>query len=124
MNLIRKLTLQELARPIGIEAALHDSDTAEDSNALQVAVLTATTNYAVDVGTIEPVRSFEEDATVIDTVAQNVAQGLVVLDLAGDAGEEALREAMADYAANWDTTATLKAFDGSEEEDTEEDSVG
>lgn len=119
MNLIRKLTLQELARPIGIEAALHD----EDSNALQVAVLTATTNYAVDVGTIEPVRSFEEDATVIDTVAQNVAQGLVVLDLAGDAGEEALREAMADYAANWDTTATLKAFDGSEEEDTEEDSV-
>lgn len=118
MNLIRKLTLQELARPIGIEAALHD----EDSNALQVAVLTATTNYAVDVGTIEPVRSFEEDATVIDTVAQNVAQGLVVLDLAGDAGEEALREAMADYAANWDTTATLKAFDGSEE-DTEEDSV-
>ncbi|MGG7282387.1 hypothetical protein, partial [Escherichia coli] len=79
MNLIRKLTLQELARPIGIEAALHD----EDSNALQVAVFTATTNYAVDVGTIEPVRSFEEDATVIDTVAQNVAQGLVVLDLAG-----------------------------------------
>ncbi|HCJ8614796.1 TPA: hypothetical protein NV727_001997 [Escherichia coli] len=119
MNLIRKLTLQELARPIGIEAALHD----EDSNALQVAVLTATTNYAVDVGTIEPVRSFEEDATVIDTVAQNVAQGLVVLDLAGDAGEEALREAMADYAANWDTTATMKAFDGSEEEDTEEDSI-
>ncbi|EDD9854522.1 hypothetical protein BZQ24_08455 [Salmonella enterica subsp. enterica serovar Enteritidis] len=119
MNLIRKLTLQELARPIGIEAALHD----EDSNALQVAVFTATTNYAVDVGTIEPVRSFEEDATVIDTVAQNVAQGLVVLDLAGDAGEEALREAMADYAANWDTTATMKTFDGSEEEDTEEDSV-
>lgn len=119
MNLIRKLTLQELARPIGIEAALHD----EDSNALQVAVFTATTNYAVDVGTIEPVRSFEEDATVIDTVAQNVAQGLVVLDLAGDAGEEALREAMADYAANWDTTATMKAFDGSEEEDTEEDSI-
>lgn len=119
MNLIRKLTLQELARPIGIEAALHD----EDSNALQVAVLTATTNYAVDVGTIEPVRSFEEDATVIDTVAQNVAQGLVVLDLAGDAGEEALREAMADYAANWDTTVTMKAFDGSEEEDTEEDSI-
>lgn len=119
MNLIRKLTLQELARPIGIEAALHD----EDSNALQVAVFTATTNYAVDVGTIEPVRSFEEDATVIDTVAQNVAQGLVVLDLAGDAGEEALREAMADYAANWDTTVTMSAFDGSEEEDTEEDSV-
>ena len=119
MNLIRKLTLQELARPIGIEAVLHD----EDSNALQVAVLTATTNYAVDVGTIEPVRSFEEDATVIDTVAQNVAQGLVVLDLAGDAGEEALREAMADYAANWDTTAVQKTFDGSEEEDTEEDSI-
>lgn len=119
MNLIRKLTLQELARPIGIEAALHD----EDSNALQVAVLTATTNYAVDVGTIEPVRSFEEDATVIDTVAQNVAQGLVVLDLAGDAGEEALREAMADYAANWDTTAVRKTFDGSEEEDTDEDSI-
>lgn len=121
MNLIRKLTLQELARPIGIEAALHD----EDSNALQVAVLTATTNYAVDVGTIEPVRSFEEDATVIDTVAQNVTQGLVVLDLAGDAGEEALREAMADYAANWDTSnVTLEVYDGSEEEDTEEDSVG
>lgn len=119
MNLIRKLTLQELARPIGIEAALHD----EDSNALQVAVLTATTNYAVDVGTIEPVRSFEEDATVIDTVAQNVAQGLVVLDLAGDAGEEALREAMADYAANWDTTVVQKTFDGFEEEDTEEDSI-
>lgn len=119
MNLIRKLTLQELARPIGIEAALHD----EDSNALQVAVLTATTNYAVDVGTIEPVRSFEEDATVIDTVAQNVAQGLVVLDLAGDAGEEALREAMADYAANWDTAAVQKTFDGSEEEDTDEDSI-
>lgn len=119
MNLIRKLTLQELARPIGIEAALHD----EDSNALQVAVFTATTNYAVDVGTIEPVRSFEEDATVIDTVAQNVAQGLVVLDLAGDAGEEALREAMADYAANWDTTAVQKTFDGSEEEDTDEDSI-
>ncbi len=119
MNLIRKLTLQELARPIGIEAALHD----EDSNGLQVAVLTATTNYAVDVGTIEPVRSFEEDATVIDTVAQNVAQGLVVLDLAGDAGEEALREAMADYAANWDTTAVQKTFDGSEEEDTDEDSI-
>lgn len=119
MNLIRKLTLQELARPIGIEAALHD----EDSNALQVAVLTATTNYAVDVGTIEPVRSFEEDATVIDTVAQNVAQGLVVLDLAGEAGEEALREAMADYAANWDTTAVQKTFDGSEEEDTDEDNI-
>ncbi|EIF3496074.1 hypothetical protein LDA07_001900 [Escherichia coli O157] len=119
MNLIRKLTLQELVRPIGIEAALHD----EDSDALQVAVLTATTNYAVDVGTIEPVRSFEEDATVIDTVAQNVAQGLVVLDLAGDAGEEALREAMADYAANWDTTAVQKTFDGSEEDCAEEDSI-
>lgn len=119
MNLIRKLTLQELARPIGIEAALHD----EDSNALQVAVLTATTNYAVDVGTIEPVRSFEEDATVIDTVAQNVAQGLVVLDLAGDAGEEALREAMADYAANWDTTAIQESFAEAEETDAAEDSV-
>lgn len=119
MNLIRKLTLQELARPIGIEAALHD----EDSNALQVAVLTATTNYAVDVGTIEPVRSFEEDATVIDTVAQNVAQGLVVLDLAGDAGEEALREAMADYAANWDTTAVQESFAEAEETDAAEDSV-
>lgn len=119
MNLIRKLTLQELARPIGIEAALHD----EDSNALQVAVLTATTNYAVDVGTIEPVRSFEEDATVIDTVAQNVAQGLVVLDLAGDAGEEALREAMADYAANWDTTAVQESFTEAEETDAAEDSV-
>ncbi|EIC3923281.1 hypothetical protein MRB76_000156 [Shigella flexneri] len=120
MNLIRKLTLQELARPIGIEAALHDDD---NTDALQVAVLTATTNYAVDVGTIEPVRSFEEDATVIDTVAQNVAQGLVVLDLAGDAGEEALREAMADYAANWDTTAVQKTFDGSEEDCVEEDSI-
>ncbi|EIP0347768.1 hypothetical protein LRN42_000130 [Shigella sonnei] len=119
MNLIRKLTLQELARPIGIEAALHD----EDSNALQVAVLTATTNYAADVGTIEPVRSFEEDATVIDTVAQNVAQGLVVLDLAGDAGEEALREAMADYAANWDTTAVQESFAEADESEAVEDNV-
>ncbi|EKA3416221.1 hypothetical protein OK590_004344, partial [Shigella flexneri] len=48
---------------------------------------------------------------------------LVVLDLAGDAGEEALREAMADYAANWDTTAVQKTFDGSEEDCVEEDSI-
>lgn len=100
MNLINKQSLLEVLRPLELEAVIHAP---EDDINRQAAILTATTNYAVDVGTIEVTTNLEEDPALLETVARDVVSGIVILHLAGEAGEDAVRGAVADYVAAWET---------------------